>query len=175
MKALLTLAFSLALAVILTAPAFATGKDPKPTPQPPGSLTHSSATSSSSSSSSSGPIDLSMMANPIASGGSTSSGNTYVFPAPAAATPLPSGLCPKGDSQAWSVIWGFVSWSRSSMRTEHECLDKLLQYGRDTAPKAPAPAMINYLSGLPNPPPACLDKPPVDKPKAKQSAAPGKC
>ena len=53
-------------------------------------------------------------------------GNTYFFPSPATAAPLPPGLCPKGDSESFSIVWGFVSFAKSSTRTEMECLDKVL-------------------------------------------------
>ena len=91
-------------------------------------------------------IDMSLYTNPAAS---QNSGHTYVFPAPAAAAPLPSGLCPMGNSESWSVIWGFVSWAKSSMRTEHECLDKLIQYGKDTQPK-PVQHVTNYIAPPPS-------------------------
>jgi hypothetical protein len=48
------------------------------------------------------------------------------FSAPAIAAALPGYLCPQGDSLSWSVGWGLVSYSISSTRTEHECLDKLI-------------------------------------------------
>jgi hypothetical protein len=102
-------------------------------------------------------IDMSLMNAPSAYGGtsygsaantSMSSGNTYMFPPPAAAAPLPSGLCPQGDSESWSVVWGFVSYAKSSMRTEMECLDKLLAYGRETQPK-PVQHVTNYIASPP--------------------------
>ena len=109
------------------------------------------------------PMDISLFNNPVTgsssysnatgSGGSSSSGNTYLLPAPAAAAPLPSGLCPQGDSESWSVIWGFVSFAKSSMRTEMACLDKLIAYGKETQPK-PVQYVTNYIS-----PPAVMPEP----------------
>lgn len=50
--------------------------------------------------------------------------NTYVFPAPVSAAPLPGTICPKGDSVSWSIGWNFFSYARSSTRTELECLER---------------------------------------------------
>lgn len=50
--------------------------------------------------------------------------NTYVFPAPVSAAPLPGTICPKGDSISWSIGWNFFSYARSSTRTELECLER---------------------------------------------------
>jgi hypothetical protein len=51
---------------------------------------------------------------------------TYVAPAPVYATPLPANLCPLGDSVAFSIGWNFFSYAKSSVRTEIECLEKVL-------------------------------------------------
>lgn len=115
-----------------------------------------------------------------AAGGSVSQGHTYVLPAPAAAAPLPAGMCPQGDSSAYSVLWGLVSWANSTTRTEMACLDKVLAVLRETAPK-PVPAVVNYLHDLPVPPaapasaavaavPACEKAPEPVKPKAAKVA-----
>lgn len=162
-------------AVLLLAPfaAGATGVPPKPTP--PGAVTQAQ-TQTSTSSASTGPIDLSMTNNPVASSG-TSTGNTYVFPAPASAAPLPSGVCPKGDSEAWSVIWGFVSYSRSSTRTEMECLERLIAYAKETAPKPAAAPVVNYITNPPAAEPVrCViaAEPPPAPAKKKASAAKAK-
>ena len=82
-----------------------------------------------------------------------SQGHTYVLPAPAAAAPLPAGMCPQGDSSAYSVLWGLVSWASSTTRTEMACLDKVLAVLKETVPK-PVPAVVNYLHDLPVPPAA---------------------
>lgn len=50
----------------------------------------------------------------------------YVLPAPVQAAPLPPGLCPQGDSMSIGILWNMFSYSRSSTRTEMECLDKVL-------------------------------------------------
>jgi hypothetical protein len=121
--------------------------------------------------------DVSLYVNPLSSSVSgassssgTSSGNTYVFPAPAAAAALPSGLCPMGDSESWSVVWGFVSYARSSMRTEMECLDKLIAYGKATQPQPQPAQAINYIA----PPPAVVVQhaAPAECPVPKQAAKP---
>ena len=87
-------------------------------------------------------------------------------------------MCPQGDSSAYSVLWGLVSWATSSTRTEAACLDKVLAVLRETAPK-PVPAVVNYLHDLPVPPaapasaqvaaaaPACEKAPEPVKPAPK--------
>jgi hypothetical protein len=187
---MLSAAVLLIAAACLAVPfaAGATGTPPKPTPAVPASATQSQ-TQTSTSSASTGAIDLSLMTNPVANGGvggSVDSGNTYVFPAPAAAAPLPSGLCPQGDSESWSIVWGFVSFARSSTRTEMECLDKVLAMLRETAPRPAAPPVVNYISQPPAP--AAPAAPvvveckapaiaPAAKPKApaKKASAPAAC
>lgn len=187
---LLAAAILLCIALLL-APSFAhaTGKPETPTTTPTSSAATSSATSTASQR-----IDLSLAnsatgqggagglggAGGNAAGGSVSQGNTYVLPAPATAAPLPAGMCPQGDSSAYSVLWGLVSWATSTTRTEMACLDKVLAVLRETAPK-PAPAVVNYLHDLPVPPaapasapvaaaPACEKAPEPVKPKAAKVA-----
>lgn len=70
-------------------------------------------------------------------------GDSYAFVS-GSATPLPPGLCPKGDSSYVQVLWGLLTVASSSTRTEMECLDKVLGMLRDTAPKPIA--VTNYLS-----------------------------
>lgn len=130
-------------------------------------------------------IDLSLMNAPA--GASIRQGDSWALAAPASAAALPPGLCPKGDSEAYSVIWGLVSWSKSSTRTEMECLDKVLQAWRDTAPKPAAnPTVINYLTpsepqeAKPEPKPntqACIVPPAPKKPIApkKHVVKPKQC
>lgn len=157
------------MALILTPTlAYATGK-----PEPVAPAPTSSTSSATSGSQAKAAIDLSLAnsatggqggagglggAGGSAAGGSVSQGNTYVLPVPATAAPLPGGLCPKGDSETWSFGFGFLSWSRSSTRTEMECLDKVLAVLRETAPK-PVPAVVNYLHDLPVPPAAPASTP----------------
>ena len=165
---------ALLIASLLLLAPFAAGATGYPSPKPtPGA-----------------PIDITMMTNPVTgsaatstgsggAGGSSSSGNTYLLPAPAAAAPLPSGLCPMGDSESWSVVWGFVSFAKSSMRTEMACLDKLIAYGKETQPK-PVQYVTNYISPpavMPEPlkavecvpPTPVVKKPTVKKPVAKKA------
>lgn len=63
--------------------------------------------------------------------------NLYVLPAPVQASPLPPGLCPQGDSISVGILFNLFSFSKSSTRSEMECLDKVL-----AAIKAPAPAPV---------------------------------
>jgi len=155
------------MALILTPTlAHATGKPEPVTPAP-----SSSSSSATAASQAKAAIDLSLAnsatggqggaggagglggAGGSAAGGSVSQGHTYVLPAPAAAAPLPAGMCPQGDSSAYSVLWGLVSWASSTTRTEMACLDKVLAVLKETAPK-PVPAVVNYLHDLPVPPAA---------------------
>ncbi len=185
------------LLAILLAPtqAKATGKPEITTPAPAPTSSTSSSTSSAAGQAKAA-IDLSLAnsatggqggagglggAGGNAAGGSVSQGHTYVLPAPAAAAPLPAGMCPQGDSSAYSVLWGLVSWASSTTRTEMACLDKVLAVLRETAPK-PVPAVVNYLHDLPVPPaapasapvaaavPACEKAPEPVKPKAAKVA-----
>jgi len=180
------------MALILTpALAHATGKPEPVTPAPSSSTSSATAASQAKAA-----IDLSLAnsatggqggaggagglggAGGSAAGGSVSQGHTYVLPAPAAAAPLPAGMCPQGDSSAYSVLWGLVSWASSTTRTEMVCLDKVLAVLKETAPK-PVPAVVNYLHDLPVPPaapasapvaaaaPACEKAPDPAKPAPK--------
>jgi hypothetical protein len=132
-------------------------------------------------------VDLSVVSSPTggagglggsSAGGNVSQGHTYVAPPPAAAAPLPAGLCPKGDSQAMSLLWGLVSWASSTTRSEMECLDKVLGMLRDTAPKPPQ--VISYLADLPVPPKATAEaasvpqSAPIACPKAEAPPKPAK-
>ncbi len=175
---------------LLLAPtqAKATGKPETVTPAPSSSTTSTSSATSQAKAA----IDLSLANSATggqggaggiggnAAGGSVSQGHTYVLPAPAAAAPLPAGMCPQGDSSAYSVLWGLVSWASSTTRTEMACLDKVLAVLKETAPK-PAPTVVNYLHDLPVPPaapasaavaavPACEKAPEPVKPKAAKVA-----
>lgn len=182
------------LLAILLAPtqAKATGKPETVTLAP---TTSTSSSTSSAASQAKAAIDLSLANSAMgqggagglggaggnAAGGSVSQGHTYVLPAPAAAAPLPAGMCPQGDSSAYSVLWGLVSWANSTTRTEMACLDKVLAVLKETAPK-PVPTVVNYLHDLPLPPaapalapvaaavPACEKAPQPVKPKAAKVA-----
>lgn len=185
------------MALILTPTlAYATGKPEPVTPAPTSSTSSATAASQAKAA-----IDLSLAnsatggqggagglggAGGSAAGGSVSQGHTYVLPAPAAAAPLPAGMCPQGDSSAYSVLWGLVSWASSTTRTEMVCLDKVLAVLKETAPK-PVPAVVNYLHDLPVPPAAPASTPvaaacekapepakPASKPAKSAKAAPKK-
>lgn len=132
-----------ALAMILyPAVASATGA---PQVDPATSAANSTASAGAKSSASSA-IDLSLMNSANGGhggvGGSVKSGDSYAFVS-GSATPLPPGLCPKGDSNYVQVLWGLLTVASSSTRTEMECLDKVLGTLRDTAPK---PVVVNYLT-----------------------------
>lgn len=164
--------------------AHATGK---PWVDPASSVANSAASATAGAKAgASSAIDLSLMNAPTQS---YRGGESYALAAPAAAAPLPSGLCPKGDSESFSIIWGLVSWAKSSTRTEMECLDKVLAMLRDTSPKyaVAQPAITNYLahpepvkpesSRLDEKPAlavACEAKPPKPAPK-KHIKAPKVC
>lgn len=184
---------------------------PAPAPTPaPSSSTSSASTSSSSSQSSSAAtsnagassfasvgVNASPSSNSSAIGGSVgpmsqsfeefSKSNLYVLPAPAAAAPLPPGLCPKGDSMSIGILWNLFSYSTSSTRSELECLDRVLAAWRQAprveivqappipAPAAPAPAPV-AATAAPTAAPAAAPPPSAfaataSAPKAKKVAA----
>lgn len=130
--------FSFSILSLACASAFATGKEVPVIPQ---SIINSnqhfyvkpvlnSTVSADSSANSSSSSDSSAVTGDSNSGvnfsNQTKGSNTYVFPAPVSAAPLPGNLCPQGDSSSWGVGWNFISHSRSSTRTEMECLEKVL-------------------------------------------------
>jgi hypothetical protein len=98
---------------------------------------------SQSSSGANSKADTQVSNNPISNSGN----NSYaVIGIPSYATALPAYNCPQGDSLSWSIGWNFFSYSRSSTRTEMECLDKVLaalKSNQIPAPALPAPAQIH--------------------------------
>jgi hypothetical protein len=66
----------------------------------------------------------------------------YVLPAPVQAAPLPPGLCPQGDSMSIGILWNLFSYSRSSTRSEMECLHEVL------ASIKPATPVVQQLAPL---------------------------
>ncbi len=160
---------------------------PAPSPAPTQSTSSSSSQSSSAATSTAGAssfASVGVVASPssssTATGGSVGSvsqsfeefskSNLYVMPAPVQAAPLPAGLCPQGDSMSIGILWNLFSYSRSSTRSEMECLDKVLSAVRQApkveivqAPHMPAPAPAAAASA----PPAALAAaplPPADAP-----------
>lgn len=156
----------LALAIVVTLctalPANATGK-PEPTPTPSASAGATAGAQAGATAGSSSAIDLSLMNAPA--GASIRQGDSWALAAPASAAPLPPGLCPKGDSEAFSIVWGLVSWSRSSTRSEVECLDKVL--ANQLAQVTQRPADVRYVSISPEP-----KQPEASTPKACEAAKP---
>lgn len=171
------------------------------TPSPGHSTSTSSSQSSSASNASAGSqssavvsVAPSTTSTSTASGGSVgavsqsfeefSRSNMYVLPAPVQAAPLPPGLCPQGDSMSIGILWNMFSYSRSSTRTEMECLDKVLSSVRASAsaaaPVISAPAIPPSQPVLSAPvatPPAAsaeVQKPEVAKAPAKKASAPKK-
>lgn len=114
----------------------------------------------------------------------------YVLPAPVQAAPLPPGLCPQGDSMSIGILWNMISYSRSSTRTEMECLDKVLATIRAQAPQvsvAPIQAPLIPSPATPAPPTAAaapsassaeassaVKKPEAAKAPAKKASGPKK-
>lgn len=181
---------------------------PAPAPTPaPSSSTSSASTSSSSSQSSSAAtsnagassfasvgVNASPSSNSSAIGGSVgpmsqsfeefSKSNLYVLPAPAAAAPLPPGLCPKGDSMSIGILWNLFSYSTSSTRSELECLDRVLAAWRQApkveivsaplaAPPSIAPAPAAVVSPAPLVANAAPDAAPLPPAPASASAISG--
>ena len=137
-------------------------------PQPPTSTAPSTSTNTLSSLSDASAISeassgatASLSGTLSAAGGSGGSmsyeefsrSNMYVLPAPVNAAPLPSGLCPQGDSMAIGILWNLFSYSRSSTRTEMECLERVLA----TIKAQPTTHVIQAPALPPAPPaPACV-------------------
>ena len=103
----------------------------------------------------------------------------YVLPAPVMAAPLPPGLCPQGDSMSIGILWNMFSYSRSSTRTEMECLDKVLASVRALPSTAviQAPAIPSSASTAPSAAAAPASaasaaevSPPVKKPEVRKVA-----
>lgn len=94
----------------------------------------SSSSNSSSTSNSSG-VSSADSTNNNSINNDAGSSRTYVAPAPSYATPLPGNLCPLGNSVAWSVGWNFFSYASSSVRTELECLERVLATLRPATPE----------------------------------------
>lgn len=171
---------SLLLLALLPALAHATGT-PTPDPAPAPTSTSSSAAGavagSKATAGASSAIDLSLAVNPTAAGGaggaggigyggaggyaqggsgaggssSIQQGNTYALATGATATPLPSGLCPKGDSFYLQVLGGFLfTYATSSTRTELECLERVLAAWKAHVPAVPvAQAPVSYIPPAP--------------------------
>lgn len=127
--------------------AHATGNHPpKAPPSPPSpppasaplevtqSATAAAGAAAQATSSSSADLQATLTGSATAAGGSVgpqsfeqfSRSNMYVLPAPVQAAPLPPGLCPQGDSMSVGILWNLFSYSRSSTRSEMECLDRVL-------------------------------------------------
>ncbi len=181
----------IALAAALPLLAHATGTptpDPAPTPPSSSSAGAASLASSKAQAGAVSAIDLSLAVNPTAAGGaggaggigyggagglggaggngtggdsSIRQGNTYALVTSGTATPLPSGLCPKGDSFYLQVLGGWAfTYASSSTRTELECLERVLAAWKAAVP-APAPApLISY----PMPAPPVVVQVPVPTP-----------
>ncbi len=174
---------------------------PPSTPQPGPSTSTASSSSSSSATSNAGATSsatVGVVASPsstsTASGGSVGSlsqsyeefsrSNMYVLPAPVQAAPLPPGLCPQGDSMSIGILWNMFSYSRSSTRTEMECLDKVLASIRGSQSTA---AQVVQAPVIPPSPPALsapattasvasneVKKPEAAKAPAKNASGPKK-
>ena len=176
-----------------------------PSTPSPGPSTSTSSSQSSSASNASAGSQSSAVANvapsttstSTASGGSVgavsqsfeefSRSNMYVLPAPVQAAPLPPGLCPQGDSMSIGILWNMFSYSRSSTRTEMECLDKVLASIRSAPTRevvqaplslttAPAPAVLPApaspaLAAAAADPAAASASGPVKKPEAAKAPA----
>ena len=135
---LYALGFGLIVAITFFAamPAHATGRI-ESVPGDADTIT-SGSNASASASAQGGAASVSGVQTSGGGGGSVadySRSSLYVFPPPAAAAPLPSTVCPKGDSLAWSIGWGFFSYAVSSTRTELDCLERWVALMHATAPK----------------------------------------
>ena len=144
--------------------AFATGKPPvtPPTPAPAAVPVSATAEAAAQAAAAAGSVSGAAAIN----GGIDykADGNLPVRAAAEAAAPLPTGLCPQGDSVSFGILWNMFSYARSSTRTEMECLEKVL-----AVVKAQTPPQVVYRlnDGVTAEPVMC---PPL-KPPAKKSAA----
>jgi hypothetical protein len=117
---------------------------------------HASSTANASAAAQATGVGIGYGGAASALGGSASTTDSsrssmYVFPAPVYATPLPSNLCPKGDSLAWSIGWNFFSYATSSTRTEMECLERWVEVNRVRVEYPPVKP-ISFLADAPMPP-----------------------
>jgi hypothetical protein len=172
-------------------PALATGGHDQPSPPP--QFVIDQAAQASATANSSAAATSSATANPSAAvsgvyggggvGGSVtdqSRSGFYVLPPPAMATPLPATVCPKGDSESISILWGLISHSKSSTRTEIECLEAFAKFLRASAPPpaqpvffplAPAPVAATPAAPVPPPArPAAAPKPAASAPARRAPA-----
>jgi hypothetical protein len=100
---------------------------------------------------------------------STSNARSYSVFSSASATPLPAGVCPKGDSVYVQVFFGLFTYSTSSTRTEMECLEQMIALVRAHNP-APVVQQIVLAPGE-QVHPVCTpakNKPPVILPGGKK-------
>ena len=146
---------AVALLALASASAFATtcsnGGTNWPTCTPPAkptvpstSIDTQSSSSAQASATAAAAAQAAVSGSLSATGGSSAGGtsslsdfsrqNMYVMPAPVQAAPLPPGLCPQGDSMSIGILFNLFSYSRSSTRTEMECLDKVLAAIKPVAP-----------------------------------------
>lgn len=202
---------AVALLALASASAFATtcsnGGTNWPTCTPPAkptvpstSIDTQSSSSAQASATAAAAAQAAVSGSLSATGGSSAGGtsslsdfsrqNMYVMPAPVQAAPLPPGLCPQGDSMSIGILWNLFSYSRSSTRTEMECLDKVLAVIRAQTPQVSSAAIQAPLIPLPaTPAPAtaaaapsaasaeastAVKKPEVAKAPAKKASAPKK-
>ena len=157
-------------ALMVATAAHATGnhppKAPPSLPSPPPasapldvtqSATAAAGAAAQATSSSSADLQATLTGSATAAGGSVgpqsfeqfSRSNMYVLPAPVQAAPLPPGLCPQGDSMSVGILWNLFSYSRSSTRSEMECLRLVLE-----AFKAQPTVHVIQAPQLPPAPPA---------------------
>lgn len=150
------------------------------TPSAPSTSTNTLNSSSEANASAQAGASASVSGSSSAVGGSGGSmsyeefsrSNMYVLPAPVHAAPLPPGLCPQGDSVSWSFGWNFISFARSSTRTELECLDRVLA----AIKTAPTTQVIQAPPLPPAAPAAACEQPAKRKAlKARSTQAAGTC
>jgi hypothetical protein len=150
--------------LLLGAAAHATEREhiPKPVPQlPPAPNVTTSATQSQAQQQTQG--------NTQSMSPTYDGGNSFAFVnIPTFATPLRAGLCPKGDSESFSVLWGLFSHAKSTTRSEMECLQLVLA-ARPAEPRLP-PVAAECLH-----PPAKPAAPAKAKPARVAVAADDRC
>ena len=171
------MALALVAALAYASAACATSKPP---PSPPPATPPAASTSSSTLTNS---TDVQAQAGAIGYGAGYSqsisspsvdgSTRSYSLVSSGTATPLPPGLCPKGDSFYLQVLGGLLfTYATSASRTEMECLDKVLAVVRQDRP--PVEQRLILMPGEPIHPPAAKPAPrkPAAKPAARKPAPP---
>ncbi len=85
-------------------------------------------------------------------GGSQFDSRMYVLPGPVSAAPLPPGLCVRGKSRSYGVLFNLFSYAASDTETDEHCLERVLHSQVEIAGiNRPVAPVINYIYQTPRP------------------------